>query len=260
MGKLIAFVMVVLAVLVGIVYFLSRSEPEIQPQVQETPNAPQPTARLVERREIPLPAPEVLENYALSGELPLLNDSDSALFNHLRLLVTPIRLQLLKDDQLIRKFVLQVDNAANGELIYQHSPLVSPEGGIAVIETDENALEIDPESYARYDRYADLAGAVDVSLLVAYYQFYEPLLDEAYMELGYSEGDFRFRLIGAIDQVLSVPVVEGSVLLEQPEVNFIFSDPALEGLNTLQKQLLRMGPENTQKIQLALQQFKARIQ
>lgn len=97
-------------------------------------------------------------------------------------------------------------------------------------------------------------------MLVAYYQFYEPLLDEAYVELGYPEGEFRTVLIQAIDQVLSAPVVEGTVQLNQPEVNYILADPALEALNMLQKQFLRMGPENTQRIQLVLQQFKSRIQ
>lgn len=260
MGKVLATIFVVLAIFVAIVYFFSRSEPETEVAQQDISESPGPTSRLVERREIPPPTPEVIENYALSGQLPPLNDSDQSLFNHLRLLITPIRLQLLNDDQFIRKFVLQVDNAARGEVIYQHSPFVSPDTQLGVVENAEGGIEIDPASYDRYDRYADLAGAVDTSLLVAYFQFYEPLLDEAYMELGYPENSFRSALIAAIDQALAAPVVEGAIPLDQPELNFVFSDPALEALNPLQKQFLRMGPENTQKIQLVLQQFKARIQ
>lgn len=260
MGKVLAGIFIVLAVLVTLGYFLSRSEPEVETASQEVGETEELTETPVERREIPPPAPEVVENYALSGELPALNESDAALFNHLRLLITPIRIQLLNDDQFIRKFVLQIDNAARGELIYQHSPFVAPDAGLGVIDGEEGELEIDPSSYARYDSYADLAGAVDTSLLVAYFQFYEPLLDEAYMELGYPENSFRAAFVEAIDQALAAPVVESALSLEQPELNFVFSDPALEALNPLQKQFLRMGPENTQKIQLALQQFKARIQ
>lgn len=261
MGKVLTTVFIVLAFLVAIGYFLSRSEPEIEVAPEEDNTETQgPVSRLVERREIPPPAPEVIENYALSGQLPSLDESDQSLFNHLRLLITPIRMQLLKDDQFIRKFVLQVDNAARGEVIYQHSPLVTPDEQLGVIDSGNGSFEIDPASYSRYDRYADLAGAVDTSLLVAYFQFYEPLLDEAYMELGYPEDSFRAILVEAIDQALAAPIVEGVVLLEQPELNYVFADPVLEALNPLQKQFLRMGPENTQKIQLVLQQFKARIQ
>lgn len=262
MGKILTIVVAVFVILVGSAYLLTRSEPEPGIDLADVPEEEiaEPSTGTVERREIPPPAPEVVENYALSGELPNLNDSDEAVFNHLRLLITPIRLGLLNEDQFVRKLVLQVDNAARGELVYQHSPLVAPETGIEVAESDEAEFQIDPESYERYDAYADLAEAINTSLLVAYYQFYEPLLDEAYTELGYPEGQFRTVLVQAIDQVLSAPVVEGAVALDQPELNYLFNDPALEGLNMLQKQFLRMGPENTQRIQLVLQQFKARIQ
>lgn len=86
------------------------------------------------------------------------------------------------------------------------------------------------------------------------------MLDEAYTELGYPEGEFRSVLIKAIDQVLSAPVVEGEIALAQPEANYVFEEASLEGLNMLQKQLLRMGPENTQRVQMVLQRFKSRIQ
>ena len=263
MGKILTLVVAVLVILVGSAYLVTKSEPELENDsaiIEEEAEAGTPVTGPIERREIPPPEPEVIENYALSGELPSLDQSDEALFNHLRLLITPIRLGLLNEDQFIRKFVLQVDNASRGELIYQHSPLVAPESGIEVAEGTETEFQIDQQGYARYDAYADLAEAVNTSLLVAYYQFYEPLLDEAYTELGYPEGQFRTALIQAIDQVLATPIVEGDIALDQPELNYLFNDSALESLNMLQKQMLRMGPENTQRIQLVLQQFKARIQ
>ena len=80
------------------------------------------------------------------------------------------------------------------------------------------------------------------------------------MELGYPAGHFRGTLITAIDQALATPVIEGPIELLQPEANYIYADESLESLNMVQKQLLRMGPENTAKIQDALQRFKARIQ
>ncbi len=268
MSKVLTVIIAVLVILVGSAYLLtgSGSDTELEGSARDTGMldrdevVPSTEEEPVERREIPAPAPDLVESYSLSGDLPSIDDSDEAILNHLGLVVTPVALQLFNDDQFIRKLVLQVDNAARGELIYAHSPFAGPETGIDVTEENGGELEINPQSYARYDAYAELAETVDTPLLVAYYQFYEPLLDEAYTELGYPEGEFRSVLIKAIDQVLSAPVVEGEIALAQPEANYVFEEASLEGLNMLQKQLLRMGPENTQRVQMVLQRFKSRIQ
>jgi len=219
----------------------------------------QTISRRTERREIPAPSEEVTNTYQLSGNLPALENSDTALFKHLSMLLSSVRLSLLKDDQFLRKFVLQVDNASQGNLIYQHSPLVGPKTYFEVEQKDGH-FYVDKKSYERYNVYGDLAASIDTSLLVAFYRFYEPLLDEAYSELGYPEGSFRGALIQAIDQALAAPVIDADIELKQPEANYTYTDEALESLNMVQKQLLRMGPENIQKIQSALLAFKARVQ
>jgi hypothetical protein len=47
--------------------------------------------------------------------------------------------------------------------------------------------------------------------------------------------------------------VEGAIRLTRPLLSYEFEDQELESLSMLEKQLLRMGPENTQKIQAGLQ-------
>ncbi len=210
-------------------------------------------------REIPPPPPELSNTYELTGTLPKLENSDAPLLRHLGMLLSSVRLGLLQQDQFIRKLVLQVDNAARGALIYPHSPLIAPEGALEVVE-ENGQLFVAPGSYRRYTAYADLVQAVDTELLVAFYRFYEPLFDEAYTELGYPEGSFRSTLIAAIDVALGAPVVEEPIRLVRPEGSYLYADESLEGLNMVHKQLLRMGPENTARIQQALQKFKARIQ
>lgn len=259
MGKILGIGFGILLILVVFAYFSMGSGPaQVGPGTQIAGGA-EPLSRLQERREIPQPPPEVTNTYQLTGTLPPIDASDEPLFKHLSMLLSSVRLALLNDDQFIRKFVLQIDNAAKGELVYRHSPIVGP-GSYLETDEDDDKIYIDPDSYARYNTYGDLIESVDTSLLVAFYRFYEPLLDEAYAELGYPEGSFRNTLIAAIDEALAAPVVEGLIELEQPEANYIYADDSLESLNMVQKQLLRMGPENTAKIQRALQSFKARIQ
>ena len=260
MGKALGAGFIVLLVLVAMAYFFMGSNPR-QPTTQQV--NPSDGARALsprdEHREIPAPSEEVTNTYQLSGRLPTLENSDAALFKHLSMLLSSVRLSLLKDDQFLRKFVLQIDNASRGRLVYQHSPIVGPK---ARFEVDQNGgnLYVDKSNYERYNAYADLAASIDTQLLVAFYQFYEPLLDEAYAELGYPEGSFRGALIQAVDQALATPVIEGEIEIKQLEANYTYTDEALESLNGVQKQLLRMGPANIQKIQSALLAFKARIQ
>jgi hypothetical protein len=259
MYKKLAIGIVVFLVLVMIAYYGMKSDPETDPDTTQSYSGPQQIERTSPPRELPAPSPEVTATYNLSGTLPPLDSSDEVLFNHLSMLLSSVRLGLLNDEQFIRKAVLQVDNAARGNLVYQHSPLRAPLGNLQIQE-QEGKLYLDPDSYSRYNVYGDLMASLDTGLLVAFYRFYEPLLDEAYMELGYPAGRFRGTLIRAIDQALAAPVIEGPIELLQPEANYIYADESLESLNMVQKQLLRMGPENTAKIQEALQRFKARIQ
>lgn len=261
MGKTLGVGFTVLLVLVAVAYIFMDAEPQQTERGVATPPAEEskPVIRREERREIPAPSEDVVNTYQLSGQLPSLESSDEPLFNHLSMLLSSVRLGLLKDDQFLRKLVLQVDNAARGQLVYQHSPIVGPKTYFAVDQDDDRFL-VDQDSFGRYDTYGDLAASIDTSLLVAFYRFYEPLLDEAYAELGYPDGSFRGTLIQAIDQALGAPVVEGEIELKQPEANYTYADERLESLNMVQKQLLRMGPENIEKIQSALLAFKARIQ
>ena len=56
-------------------------------------------------------------------------------------------------------------------------------------------------------------------------------------------------LLQAIDRVLSTPIIIEPIELTRESVLYQFADPDLEKLAPLQKQVLRTGPENTQKLQ-----------
>jgi hypothetical protein len=60
-------------------------------------------------------------------------------------------------------------------------------------------------------------------------------------------------------EVLEVPVLEGEgrVELVQPNVMYEFANPELESLSPLQKQVLRMGPENVRRLQSYLRDLAA---
>ena len=55
---------------------------------------------------------------------------------------------------------------------------------------------------------------------------------------------------------MATPDLEGDIEIVQPKVYYQFADPNVESLKPLQKQLLRMGPQNLARIKGYLTQVK----
>jgi hypothetical protein len=154
-------------------------------------------------------------------------------------------------DDLLRRLAVVIENANRGELPRRQLDFLAPVGKYQVKEVGEaedRRLFVDPLSFARYDRYLDMLESVTPDMLASLFVDAYPLLDEALRELGDAEPASP-QLMAAIDQILAVPVLRDDIELVQPKVFFEYADPALEGLTLLQKQVLRMGPDNTERLQ-----------
>ena len=95
--------------------------------------------------------------------------------------------------------------------------------------------------------------------IVETYRRYYPLIQEAYIGLGYPDGYFNDRAVEVIDHLLATPVPDGPVRLERPHVLYEFADPELEALSSGQKLLLRMGSDQATRLQQALAELRSRI-
>lgn len=171
----------------------------------------------------------------------------------------------LATDDLLRRGVAIVDNVADGAL---PSQLLSPlglkappkqQGGI-VVANRGGEMYLNPASYSRYDGLVATIASVDAEGLSRIYFMLEPLLDAAYEELGYPGKRFRPRLIAAIDHLRAAPVMESELRLTRPSVAFEFADPDLESLPETYKQLLRMGPVHTRRIQAKLEELRRTLE
>ena len=56
-------------------------------------------------------------------------------------------------------------------------------------------------------------------------------------------------------ELLAVPVVEGGIQVKEAVLSYWVVDDSLEDLSEAQKHLLRMGPQNTRKIQKKLREM-----
>ncbi len=221
-------------------------EPEAAPDIP--PAAPEPA---------PAPAPDVAPEPVPAAPPLTLETSDTALRQQFAPELTPGPLaSVLQTDNLVERGVAVIDGISNGVLQYKLLPVLPPEGKFAVRKRGSQAV-MDPAGYARYDAYAKAIESLDTDLLVAAFHRFRPVLEEAYAMLGYDEAEFDNTLVRSLDTVLAAPVEEGLLEIRKVEAVYKFEEPRLERLPELHKQLLRMGPENTRRIQAQARALRA---
>lgn len=192
---------------------------------------------------------------APEGKEPLLlpavslDQSDPVVREYARALSSSLRFgQWLETKELVRKFVVAVDNIANGLSPKPHVDFWAPAGEFKVVNKASGTF-IDESRYGRYDPVAEVFLSLNTEATVRFYRSLRPLIQEAYRDLGYPDTDFSDTLVKAMGELLETPIVEGPIRLDKKVLSYSMVDEALEGLSQAQKQLLRMGPKNLRLIQ-----------
>ena len=212
---------------------------------------PSPPAAPVELDE-----PEVVPEPV---ELPPLADSDNFVRDLVdALLAHPNLAAWMTGSDLLRRFVVTVDNVANGRNPAQRLPSLRPSRRFRA--TGEGELQlIDSGSYQRYDLLAGVVGSLDPSAVALLYETLEPLFDEAHAELGYPDTPFRRTLERAVMQLLAAPIVDTPPLVVRRATHYLYADERLESLTPAQKQFIGMGPGNVQVVQEQLRAISGEI-
>jgi len=199
------------------------------------------------------PAPE---SVTIPDPLPLLNESDAEVTRALAEAVgaDPLARYLVRN-QVISRFVALIDSLTSRQVPAQINPLKPvDEKFIAVTEAD--SVVMSAQNFARYDGCVALLQNADSEALMAFYQRYYPLFQQAWEENG-GEGSFNKRLIEVIDHLLETPAVPGPVYLTRPEAVYLFADPELESMTAGQKILVRMGSVNASVVKAKLLEVRA---
>lgn len=227
----------------------SAPEPET---TETTPVAPETDNNSPE-------TPAVTEPEVVVEPVPALAESDAFVQRKaLAIINNNVLSSSLVQQDLARQFVVFVDNLAQGELTRKVSPLKGPEKLFSVSEIT-NKVYLNPEGFHRYDAYVDSIAKMDEQTLMVTYKQMTPMLEEAFTELGYSNAKFNDRMLQAIKILLAAPIIEDPIELSSISVNYQFVDPNLEALPSAQKLLIRMGPENTRKLKVALRKLENQL-
>ena len=216
-------------------------EPEAAPEPELPPAPDIPEPELVaptEPNEPPAPVvpPPVLETSDEELRERLAGASDSELLEY-----------ALVNDNLVERGTALVDSFSRGLMMTKLVPLPGPTGDFTVSETD-GVFTIDSAGYSRYDGHAEAIEQLDTETLVSTFHRFRPLLEQTYAGLGYEEEDFDNAVIRALDRILDTPEIDAPIPVEKYEAIYRFADAELEQRPGLQKQLLRMGPENIARI------------
>jgi hypothetical protein len=179
-------------------------------------------------------------------------------------------LSLLQLDDFPRRFVATVDNLGRSHAPSMLWPVQPSSGRFAVIERQGRTV-VSPDNGLRYTPLVLLVEHMDTRRAVSLYGRLLPLLQQAYVDLGYPNGRFHARLLEVIDQLLATPAapelvavqrteIKGPFPSQRPWVHYEFSDPAFESASAGQKILLRVGAINERRLKSKLRELRTELE
>jgi hypothetical protein len=150
-------------------------------------------------------------------------------------------------EEQIRKWVTVVDGVADNKFVFKHQPIKADMAVYSAQEVGDKWFA-DNANYPRLNGFIDALTQIPPQKLARYYRYWQPLLDNAYAELGRG-GSFNERLMLAFQQIEATETLPAGAELIRPSVMYRYADPELENTSSLVKALWRIGPENTRKLQ-----------
>lgn len=225
------------------------------PGTASTASAPAPPGATTPGTAQTAPAQPLPPAEPPAPPLPALAQSDVEVRTTLAEIVPATAHPSLAPDNLVARAAALADGFARGKLVRDKLPLPAVPGKLIVVERGERIF-LDTANHARYDAVVAAVAELDTAALARWYQRYEPLLQQAYEELGNGEARVREAILGGIDLMLAAPAPAGELELKQPAVFYKYADPTLEALPDSQKLLIRMGPRNRAIIVAQLQRLR----
>jgi hypothetical protein len=252
--SVIPWAVALLIILAAAWFFFPESEVEPEPGFEPEPAPVHPeVAALPPAPDIPLQPAEPEPVRDTEVEMPpeaspppalKLENSDDVVREALAEVGSPELLsEPLQQEALLQRGAAVVDGLSRGMVLHKTLSLPRPAGKFTTRETQGGEV-VDPAAFQRYDIYARAIAGLDTAVLASAFHGFRPLLEEAYSQLGYEAEDFDNALIRSLDLIIATPEPGEEIAVKPKGGVYIFADPALESLPPVQKQLLRMGPDN----------------
>jgi hypothetical protein len=241
-----------IAAIIGAAVFINRPSPaDIQPEPSPPLVSPPPAAiELAPASEAQLDAPEVIAPSdppiePIENPLPMLEESDDPVRDALGdIPMGTIGQQYLIPSNIIERSASLIYLTSKGDVPYKLLPVARPAKPFSISD-DGTQVVADASGFARYDALAQWLESLDLDSILLSLQPFLPLFREAWSYYGEPPEDFDFAVVIALDLIASTPSVDTTeARLIKKEAVWVYEDPSIEGLAPIQKQVLRMGPEN----------------
>jgi Protein of unknown function (DUF3014) len=239
-------IVVVVGAGVGLWYARTHNAPAPAPAAQtQAPSAVEPLVQ------------HPIEQVPDEKPLPALEQSDSAVQDSLVGALGRSIEQVLVPKDIVRHFVVTVDNLPRKKAAVQLWPVKPVGGELTVAPGGEPTLS--PDNAARYAPFISIVKNANVEQLASAYRHFYPLFQQAYVDLGYPDGYFNDRLVEVIDHLLATPEVAGPIKLTQPGVFYQYADPSIEERSTGQKLMIRLGSQNAAVVKEKLRALRKEV-
>jgi hypothetical protein len=165
----------------------------------------------------------------------------------------------LATEGLMQQMAVAIDRISHGATPARDLRVLAPSSEFRA-EGSGFTRTMDAASYRRYDGLAETVASIDPAAAATVYRTIRPRLNEAYVSLGRTEADVDVAVQQALEVLIATPVPSGPIrLVEGRGATWAFADPKLEALDPAQKQLLRMGPENANRVIAMLKQLQQQL-
>ena len=197
---------------------------------------------------------------ALPVKLPPMEEMDAFLRPLLAALSSrPELADWLATDDLVGQLASAIDQAAVGGSPARDFRVIKPAGPF---DTSGRGAQrfIDPSSYRRYDSLVQTVTSTDATRVAVIYKTIRPRLNEAYRRMGNPDGDVDRAMARVFDILLDTPLVKDPIPIVSDEGAWLYADEDLESRPPTQKQLLRMGSANVERMQVWLRALQAAME
>ena len=225
---------------------------------------PAPSRKIVEDGTAP---PELTEDESecvpvAAPELPPLDESDDFVLAQLDNCLAALVLgspggSPKGPEHLLRRATAVLENAARGELSRGRLMLIAAPAGDFQVEQRGDRYYIDDRSFRRYDAAVDALTCMPPERLAPLVRLLRPLLTQALRELGLPDVDVNTVLDNALRAVLAVPVPQLPIEVVRKDGAYAYAHAKLEAASPLSKQLVRLGPDNLDRLQRHLQELRS---
>lgn len=279
--KNIVIAMVITALLIGGYFgyrYNSENKGQADTDMTTTPPTEEPASRASESSlpaengmDVDEPGADNAVSPADAAPLPSLGESDAMVRETLAGLANTEGSQdegkksdrsliekVLNRKNLIRKLVTAVDLVGREKSPWKLFNFLRVDGHL-VVEERGGKLFLSPKNYQRYDVFVETVADMNPVLLAESYRRLQPLLTEAFDELGNEDLDWPDRLTTVLDNLNELEVDRGDIELLGREGVYIFADSRLESLPPVHKLLIRMGPEHTRVLREKLDAIRQKM-